>query len=567
MNRPVFTMGCVLLQLCFLCASAAPGKVVYVDDDATGTSDGSSWANAFKYLQDALTSASSSLPSRRMSGDGAPVAVETKVEVEIRVAQGTYTPDQSVPSGPSARPKQSAAAEMAFGLRSGMSIKGGYAGVGAPDPDARDVELYRTMLSGDLNGDDIEVEHPYDLPRESTRAENSHCIVRSSYNTDATAVLDGCILTGATRGAMQNHDGSPTISNCVFAWNATHLYGGAVYSQRGKLTLTRCRFIANWASQFGGAVAGEKVDITMTGCTFERNAAERQGAIHCMEGTLLASDCTFSGNATPLLFTQASEGGAIGLFGDADATIANCLFERNSAPRGGAIYREYSHRGVILRDCIFSGNSAGRGGALFGLYGSAVTNCIFAGNQAGWGGAVDSDCSGPEFVNCTFVANRADNGNAMARYSCRMSPEQPIIMTNCILWDDGNEVGTARNTYPVRFLKTDIRFSDVFDGWPGEGNIKVDPYFADPGHWDANGTPDDPNDDIWVHGDYHLKSQAGRWDPATESWVLDEVTSPCINAGDPNSPVGDEPEPNGGRINMGTYGGTAEASKSYSGEH
>jgi len=41
------------------------------------------------------------------------------------------------------------------------------------------------------------------------------------------------------------------------------------------------------------------------------------------------------------------------------------------------------------------------------------------------------------------------------------------------------------------------------------------------------------------------------------------VTSPCIDAGDPNSPVAEEPQPNGGRINLGTYGGTAEASKSY----
>lgn len=43
---------------------------------------------------------------------------------------------------------------------------------------------------------------------------------------------------------------------------------------------------------------------------------------------------------------------------------------------------------------------------------------------------------------------------------------------------------------------------------------------------------------------------------------MDDVTSPCIDAGDPNSPVGDEPMPNGGRVNMGAYGGTAEASKS-----
>ena len=47
---------------------------------------------------------------------------------------------------------------------------------------------------------------------------------------------------------------------------------------------------------------------------------------------------------------------------------------------------------------------------------------------------------------------------------------------------------------------------------------------------------------------------------------MDDVTSLCIDAGDPNSPIGDEPFPNGGIINMGAYGGTGEASKSYFGE-
>ena len=91
----------------------------------------------------------------------------------------------------------------------------------------------------------------------------------------------------------------------------------------------------------------------------------------------------------------------------------------------------------------------------------------------------------------------------------------------------------------------------------GIGNIGDDPCFAD-----AN------NDD------YHLRSQAGRWtsassvepDPNEGRWTRDEVTSPCIDAGDPVSPVGLEPFPNGGRVNMGAFGGTIEASKSYFGE-
>lgn len=77
------------------------------------------------------------------------------------------------------------------------------------------------------------------------------------------------------------------------------------------------------------------------------------------------------------------------------------------------------------------------------------------------------------------------------------------------------------------------------------GNISVDPLFVDP-----------------AAGDFHLRSQAGRYDPAMGTWVRDTVTSPCIDAGDPASSFASEPQPNGGRINMGAYGGTPFASKS-----
>jgi hypothetical protein len=93
--------------------------------------------------------------------------------------------------------------------------------------------------------------------------------------------------------------------------------------------------------------------------------------------------------------------------------------------------------------------------------------------------------------------------------------------------------------------------------------LYVDPMFVQPGYWDHNGTQENPNDDIWVDGDYRVKSQAGRWDPVTLTWVRDEVTSPCIDTGEPMSPIGLEPFPNGGIVNMGAYGGTVEASKSH----
>ncbi|MCK4624589.1 MAG: hypothetical protein KAV00_04705, partial [Phycisphaerae bacterium] len=79
----------------------------------------------------------------------------------------------------------------------------------------------------------------------------------------------------------------------------------------------------------------------------------------------------------------------------------------------------------------------------------------------------------------------------------------------------------------------------------GTGNISKDPLLADP-----------------ANGDFHLKSVAGRWNPATETWVKDTLHSPCIDVGRPTDDFSNEPNPNGGRINMGAYGNTNEASKS-----
>ncbi len=58
--------------------------------------------------------------------------------------------------------------------------------------------------------------------------------------------------------------------------------------------------------------------------------------------------------------------------------------------------------------------------------------------------------------------------------------------------------------------------------------------------------------------DYHLKSTGGRWNGKT--WVKDLVSSPCIDAGYPDSDYSKEPGDDGGRINIGRYGNTEYAS-------
>jgi parallel beta-helix repeat protein len=160
-----------------------------------------------------------------------------------------------------------------------------------------------------------------------------------------------------------------------------------------------------------------------------------------------------------------------------------------------------------------------------------VTNCIISGNgssgiamfifTAGRNILINS----PTIVNCTI----ADNSEA------GLSEGTPTVL-NSIIYDNDIQITSSDAI---------VTYSNVQGGYPGNGNIDVEPFFADP-----------------AKGDYHFKSQAGRWDPASQSWTTDQVNSPCIDAGDPSTPLGLEPSNNGGIINMGAYGGTIEASKS-----
>jgi hypothetical protein len=175
----------------------------------------------------------------------------------------------------------------------------------------------------------------------------------------------------------------------------------------------------------------------------------------------------------------------------------------------------------------------------------------------------DNPNSGPVSIltNCTFSGNYG----GMISYHYWDDPNSVAgpVLTNCILWYN------TPNEIPQN---STVTYSNIQGGWEGQGNIDEDPLFANPGYWadvnDPNIVVDEPDfsNTIWVDGDYHLKSQSGRWDPVSQIWLIDDLTSPCIDAGDPNSPVGNEPEPNGGRINMGAYGGTTEASKSFTSE-
>jgi len=200
-----------------------------------------------------------------------------------------------------------------------------------------------------------------------------------------------------------------------------------------------------------------------------------------------------------------------------------------------------------------------------------LVNSMITGNEAfGWrsrgtGGGIHSQGSIVTIMNNTIAGNRARDytgpGEPAGGQGGGIRCLSNMGVASSIIRDNRPD-----QMWPHEDPTVQITYTNIEDGWPGVGNIDADPCFAEVGYWDPNGTPDDANDDFWVDGDYHLKSQAGRWDPNVGRWTIDDATSLCIDAGDPMSPIGYEPFPNGGRINMGAYGGTVEASKSYFGE-
>jgi hypothetical protein len=209
-------------------------------------------------------------------------------------------------------------------------------------------------------------------------------------------------------------------------------------------------------------------------------------------------------------------------FGYAPVIVNNCRIVEN--PDGGILID--SHDNVTITNCYIAAN----GTAGIYAYASApiIRTCVVVQNYDSGIRAI----RGGDISNCTV----ADNNGIGIWIS------QGAIL-NSIVWGNGQ-----RQLYNPDD-NASVTYCDVQSIWPGQGNLDTDPLFADPNS-----------------GDYHLNSQAGRWDPDSASWVKDDVTSLCIDAGEPMSPIEHEPFPNGGRINMGAYGGTAEASKSYFGE-
>jgi parallel beta-helix repeat protein/predicted outer membrane repeat protein len=551
-----------LLLIAVLFCPLTYGKVVYVDDDATVANDGTSWANAYWCLQDALADAS--------TGD------------EIRVAQGIYKPDQKVMIGRNTRVVASGDRTATFQLKNGVTVKGGYAGFGEPDPDARDIEVYNTILSGDLNGNDgLNFVNNH---------ENSYHVVTGN-GTDETAVLDGFTITAGNAngnqphhgggGMCSNYSGSPTVTDCTFSGNSAQAGGGMFNESNGKPIVTNCTFSGNLAEEGGGMLNHYYVSPIVTNCTFTNNSATVGGGMFNRNCTPVVTDCTFTSNSAgsgggmqndsngnPIVtnctvtgnLAQNNGGGMVNHF-YSSPTVTNCTFTSNSAGDGGGMFNQ-TYSNPIVTNCTFTGNTVRYNGGGMDNFNSSptLTNCTLEDNSAGWDGggminrenssltlincvlsgnsATDRgggifnyiDCE-PTIANCTFCGNSAGKGGAM--YSQEYSSS---TLTNCILW--GNNAVNGPQLALYEGCSVTVKSCDLQGGLPG---IDIDQ--SSIVTWGLGNTEADPLFVNAADADYHLQSG-----------------SPCINAGDnsaiPQSVVEDldgNPRIAYGVVDMGAY--------------
>ena len=440
-TQKIHTALLVGVVLFFGTVNVLSASIIYVDASAGGANNGSSWANAYTDLQDAISAAS--------SGD------------EIWIAAGVYKPSVQIDldgDGPDPR-------EVTFQIPNGVMLYGGFAG-GEASLEDRDWETNFSILSGDIDNNDVNGDGNHIAENTSQLVGDNayHVIITESVN--AATGIDGIVVTAGYAG----NEGFTEIN--------PHTMGGGWHDVEGGMgntsnpTIRHSRFLGNYAKVLGGAM--------------------RIGSYNMGTYEPSISHTTFSGN------TAVVGGGAMILIGDA-ATIDSCLFEHNevtnfsdvgetSAGAGGAVQLRTSS--ASFHHCMFVDNHAtgnptgpwegGGGGAVyishseyysqtFGQVHAKFLNCGFfentaEGNGNAWGGALRTYCDGGtmrvDIKGSVFAENSAsDDGGAIANHA-RMpqggfsDPESIINIANSTfhgnvaglrggaLFNNGTDLGT-----------------------------------------------------------------------------------------------------------------------------
>ena len=284
---------------------SAKGEVYYVDKDAPTVHNGKSWKWAFLNLQDALEIAT--------AGD------------TIYVAQGTYKPDEG---GSEITGDKMAS----FKPAPGVTLIGSCAGYGQANPDKQDVDTYTTILSGDLEANDL-----WGI---LNKEDNSYQVVKISDALPGTVVLDGFkIVAGQADGDDPMNSGAGLaisnskvrLVNITVSGNVAG-FGGGISCKKSEVSMWNCIVIGNNARINGGGLYNYASEVEMTNCLLTGNSTLMEdvtggSAIHNLGGNLTILDSTIADNTDG---TNPANGKAIASYvwkipADSNLVVANSI--------------------------------------------------------------------------------------------------------------------------------------------------------------------------------------------------------------------------------------------------
>ena len=331
---------------------------------------------------------------------------------------------------------------------------------------------------------------------------------------------------GTSGGGIYCSGGTLNLTNVIINDNtSSYINGGGIYLSGSSLSLTDVTISGNsTGSSGGGGILCSNSNMTLSNVTISGNTISSSSSINGGGGikcsatgrNLSLNNVTISGNYGGYY------GGGIYFTGmDYLPTITanDVAITGNSAINGGGIaFRDVTYG--TLENINISDNSAVNGGGIYCCDNSSpiltditIINNIISGGGYPSGGGIYCSSSSPSLANVTISGN--SGGYHGGGIYCNNS--NPSIM-NSIFWDN-----LPQEIYIVS-SSVNVSYSNIKGGWTGEGNINYNPLFLDPDN-----------------GDYHL------------SWVnypiQDSTKSPCIDAGDPGSPL----DPDSTVTDMGAY--------------
>jgi hypothetical protein len=419
-----------------------------------------------------------------------------------------------------------------FQLKNGVALYGGFAGT-ETRREERDWETHVTVLSGDIDGDDIVDAHGVVTDTARIQGNNAYHVVVGSGVT-GSAQLDGFTVTAgatATSGGcpdecgagMLNEGGSPTIRHLTFRGNRARTAGGGMYNDGSSPALIHVSFSDNDVAYYGGGMSNRNNSRpVLVNVTFSSNGGVAGGGGMSNEQSApTLHQVTFNRN-----WIQGRGGGMFNA--DSSPSLTRVAFVANVAVlgSGGGMYNDNSH--PSLTNITFNGNHGGQDGGISNQNSHpGLTNVTFAGNVAlgGGGGGMGNYNSSPTLINVTFASCGADQQGGSMYNEAGSNP----TIQNSIFWHscDSANPGKARAAITnVDSLPT-IAYSllegaftggswDASLGVDGGHNLDLAPLFAcDP----------DPGPD-------------GQWAYSTDNDYGDlqlQATSPAIDGGDNNA--------------------------------